>query len=411
MPEIDLAFERVSKRYRIPADSSEESGSMAARLRRRLSRPPNYFIAVHDLDFKVPRGQALGIIGHNGAGKSTILKLLSGITSPSAGSIMVRGRIAALLEVGSGFHPELTGRENVFLSGSILGMTRTEIHSKLESIIEFAEIRRFIDVPVKRYSSGMYVRLGFSIAAHLEPDILLLDEVLAVGDAKFQAKSKQRILELKQAGTTIVFISHDLHAVQQVCDRVLVIQKGNLIYDGEPHAAVSAYEQSGRLSLSSRVITGAGAAASITSLELLDKNRQPVRSISTGSPLLVRMKYMVHAPLADARLITVFHTPDWQLACVFTTGFGLHLPEGPGTVEFSCEEFALQPGLYLLDPAVEQADNSDPVARIPDCAVVQVTEGPVRIDGTFFHPHQWSLVSGTGGQQTFAVEHSVAIQS
>jgi len=209
---------------------------------RSLWRPPREFWAVREVSFEVKRGEALGIIGHNGAGKSTILKLLASITAPSAGEITINGRAAALIEVGSGFHPELTGRENVYLSGSILGMPRNEIGQKIESIIDFAEIREFIDIPVKRYSSGMYVRLGFAIAAHLEPEILLLDEVLAVGDMAFQRKCLDRVRALRQAGRTIVFISHDLNAVEALCDRVLLMQRGEVIADGPPGEVIGQYK-------------------------------------------------------------------------------------------------------------------------------------------------------------------------
>src|SRR5579875_604402 len=204
-----LRFESVSKRYRIRSGPRSAESGLMSRLRRSNSHKADFW-ALQNVSFEVQEGESLGIIGHNGAGKSTVLKLLSNISTPSKGQITINGRISALLEVGSGFHPELTGRENVYLSGSILGMRRAEITSKLDSIIEFAGVRQFIDIPVKRFSSGMFVRLGFSIAAHLDPDILLLDEVLAVGDAKFQERCQGRIHELKASGRTIVFISHDL---------------------------------------------------------------------------------------------------------------------------------------------------------------------------------------------------------
>jgi ABC-type polysaccharide/polyol phosphate transport system ATPase subunit len=195
---IDLRVNRVSKRYRIGQDEgpSGARGSLFRRLQKLKSRYQSFW-ALRGVSFEVERGETLGIIGPNGAGKSTILKLLSRITAPTEGEIMINGRLSALIEVGSGFHPELTGRENIYLSGSILGMHRREIARKLESIVDFAGVRSFVDTPVKRYSSGMYVRLGFSIAAHLQPDILLLDEVLAVGDAAFQTKCFKRISELK----------------------------------------------------------------------------------------------------------------------------------------------------------------------------------------------------------------------
>jgi lipopolysaccharide transport system ATP-binding protein len=242
---IDLKFDVVSKRYLIQSESEDaDRQHPIMRKLRAFWQKPTEFWAVRDVSFEVRRGEALGIIGHNGAGKSTILKLLAGITTPSQGEITIRGNIAALIEVGSGFHPELTGRENVYLSGSILGMRRSEIRRKLDSIIDFAEIREFIDTPVKRYSSGMYVRLGFSIAAHLDPDILLLDEVLAVGDAAFQTKCLERVHELQASGKTIIFISHDLNAVERMCDRVLLMQHGELIADGPPGDVIDKYKTS-----------------------------------------------------------------------------------------------------------------------------------------------------------------------
>jgi lipopolysaccharide transport system ATP-binding protein len=239
---VDLEVNHVSKRYRIRQEEtrSEPRQTLMGRLRR-LRPPRRDFWALRDVSFEVKRGESLGIIGANGAGKSTILKLLSSITTPTSGEITINGRLSALIEVGSGFHPELTGRENIYLSGSILGMRRREIADKLESIVEFAGLSQFLDVPVKRYSSGMYVRLGFSIAAHLEPDILLLDEVLAVGDAAFQAKCLDRIKELERAGTTIVFISHDLNAVERVCDRAILLQRGEVIANGSPLEVIDKY--------------------------------------------------------------------------------------------------------------------------------------------------------------------------
>src|SRR5438045_5700324 len=244
---IDLKLEHVSKRYRIRRES--EAGAARnplVRKLRSLRQRSEEFWAVRDVSFEVGRGEALGIIGHNGAGKSTILKLLSSITAPTSGEITINGRLSALIEVGSGFHPELTGRENIYLNGSILGMRRRRITEKLDSIVEFAGVRQFLDTPVKRFSSGMYVRLGFSIAAHLDPDILLLDEVLAVGDAAFQRKCIQRIIELNKNGTTIVFISHDLQAVQKLCDRVILLRKGQIEADGEPMETIAWYESSSR---------------------------------------------------------------------------------------------------------------------------------------------------------------------
>src|ERR1700756_2468617 len=211
---FDIRLDHVSKRYIIRNGSRRpHSPGWPQFAFPRNKRTETW--ALRNVSFEVAEGESLGIIGNNGAGKSTLLKLLAKITTPTLGEIRIRGRLSALIEVGSGFHPELTGRENIFLNGSMLGMTRSEIARKVESIVEFAAVQEFIDVPVKRYSSGMYVRLGFSIAAHLDPDIVLLDEVLAVGDVAFQAKCLDRISTLRKSGRTIVFVSHDLASVSR----------------------------------------------------------------------------------------------------------------------------------------------------------------------------------------------------
>src|SRR6185295_4201893 len=268
---IDLKFDRVSKKYRIYQESEQVPGKLRS-LTRRLFGNRNDFWALRDVSFEVERGEALGIIGQNGAGKSTILKLLYNITAPTKGRISINGRLAALIEVASGFHPELTGRENVYLNGSLLVMKRREISRKLDNIVDFAGVSAFIDTPVKRYSSGMYLRLGFSIAAHLDPDILLLDEVLAVGDAEFQSKCIERVNQLRRSGTTIVFVSHNLGAVESLCDRTLLIKEGQIYKSGATHEVISAYEDlllrvspNGRTAIAG---SGASAAAEIVALKL-----------------------------------------------------------------------------------------------------------------------------------------------
>src|ERR1035437_2271471 len=197
--------------------------------------------ASRDISFEVKQGEVLGIIGRNGAGKSTLLKILSRVTAPTSGEVRVKGRIASLLEVGTGFHPELTGRENIFLNGAILGMTKMEIRAKLDEIVAFAEIEKFLDTPVKRYSSGMYVRLAFAVAAHLEPEILIVDEVLAVGDAQFQKKCLGKMGEVAQGGRTVLFVSHNMVAVQSLCRRALLLGEGRLVDEGPVASVVSGY--------------------------------------------------------------------------------------------------------------------------------------------------------------------------
>ena len=232
---------------RIPARLASESVAGRQHPESRIQQPatsnenPNTFWALKDISFEVEQGEVLGIIGRNGAGKTTLLKILTRITEPTSGTAAMNGRVASLLEVGTGFHPELTGRENIFLNGSILGMKKDEITSKFEEIVEFAELHQFIDTPVKRYSSGMYVRLAFAVAAHLDPEILLIDEVLAVGDVEFQKKCLGKMKDVAGQGRTILFVSHNMTAIQNLCKRVLLIDKGRITEDGTADRVISQY--------------------------------------------------------------------------------------------------------------------------------------------------------------------------
>lgn len=234
-----VSIENVSKRFLLKKDQPRNLADGLRGLMRRADR--DEFWALKDVSIEVNCGEALGIIGHNGAGKSTMLKLLTHIMEPTSGRIRTRGRISALIEVGAGFHPEMTGRENIYLNGSILGMTRREITSKLDDIVAFAELEKFIDMPVKRYSSGMYARLGFSVAAHVDPDVLVVDEVLSVGDAAFQKRCIDHMQKLRHSGCTILFVSHNLQAVATMCDRGAVLAMGNLHYLGPVAEAVAQY--------------------------------------------------------------------------------------------------------------------------------------------------------------------------
>src|SRR5499433_322190 len=353
---IDLRLSEVSKKYRIRRDLDADDASWLQRLSS-LTRREDFW-ALKDVSFEVPRGQALGIIGHNGAGKSTILKLLSRITTPSAGEIMINGRLSALIEVGSGFHPELTGRENIYLNGSILGMLRREITEKLDRIVEFSGIRQFIDTPVKRYSSGMYVRLGFSIAAHLNPDILLLDEVLAVGDAAFQEKCIERIMELKKNGTTIVFISHDLRAVQKLCDRAILLKKGQIVADGDPAKTTALYQSSSQ-QLPVQATGGMGqlptGEAVVTSLTFYDDDGAECLSFETGKPLKAVLNYRAHKPLADVIFEVQFFSQEGRLCSFFSSEIArnlINLGPGEGTMVFECASVGLGPGIYFIDTGI-----------------------------------------------------------
>ena len=238
-----ITASHLGKRY-----SLGEGSSLLGRLglwRRLCGHPapqaPSSFWALDDVNFEIGHGEAVGIIGHNGAGKSTLLKVLSRITEPSRGRAVIEGRVASLLEVGTGFHPELTGRENIFMNGAILGMRRAEIERSFDEIVAFADVEKFLDTPVKRYSSGMYVRLAFSVAAHLEPEILIVDEVLAVGDIQFQKKCLGKMGDVSRSGRTVLFVSHNMAAVRQLTSRCILMKKGSVFYDGTPDRAIELY--------------------------------------------------------------------------------------------------------------------------------------------------------------------------
>ena len=250
-----IKVEGLGKRYRIGAQRSPYgslretlAGAVRAPLRlwrRNTNGAAHDFWAVKDVSFEVQPGEVVGIIGRNGAGKSTLLKLLSRITEPTAGRIELYGRVGSLLEVGTGFHPELSGRENIYLNGAILGMARTEIMSKFDEIVAFAEVDRFVDTPVKHYSSGMYLRLAFAVAAHLEPEILIVDEVLAVGDMRFQRKCLDKMQEVGNQGRTVIFVSHNMPAITRLCPRTILLDSGTVLHDGPSHQVVGAYLNTG----------------------------------------------------------------------------------------------------------------------------------------------------------------------
>jgi ABC-type polysaccharide/polyol phosphate transport system ATPase subunit len=396
---FDLKFDGVSKKYRIrkeaerPMSPNNSPNKLLRKLRNWRQRSKEFW-AIREVSFEVERGESLGIIGHNGAGKSTILKLLSNITTPTKGEIQINGSLSALIEVGSGFHPELTGRENVYLNGSILGMRRREITKKLESIVEFAGIAPFLDLPVKRYSSGMYVRLGFSIAAHLEPDILLLDEVLAVGDLAFQSKCLRRIEDLKRAGTTIVFISHDLGAVQRLCKRALLMEQGRIIASGSSFDVVGEYQRSvselAPPAISSQRVSKE---AEISALRLFDPSGNETDTYATGVALQARLEYVAHEAIKDCVFELFFSSGDREIHCQLTTevsGEPLDLAPGAGAVEFSCPELGLLPGFYHIDATI--VHRGAPAGSAIDWqsrrAMLRIDPGKL-VRGKFYVPHEW----------------------
>jgi lipopolysaccharide transport system ATP-binding protein len=306
-----LRAEGVGKRYSVhrapPASTLGEALSRTLKRKPQRAQTDEDFWALRDISFELNRGEALGLIGRNGAGKSTLLKLISRITAPTTGRITAYGRIATLLEVGTGFHPELSGRENIFLNGTILGMCRREIAAKLDAIVEFSGVEAFIDEPVKHYSSGMHVRLAFSVAAHLDSDVLLVDEVLAVGDADFQRKCLGTMQDVADEGRAVVFVSHNLNAVQRLCTRALLLDAGRLEMDGPPAAVVPRYlERWGSVHSDGTLIVGddlprfGTGDVRIRRVTLTDVGGTELTAVHFGQPFRVAMLVEAFVPIDEA---------------------------------------------------------------------------------------------------------------
>ena len=279
--------------------------ALVGRSERRANQ--NFVWALKDVSFDVEEGQVLGIVGRNGAGKSTLLKVLSRITEPTVGTVTVIGRVGSLLEVGTGFHPELTGRENIYMNGAILGMKRAEIDSKFDEIVEFSEVTQFIDTPVKRYSSGMYLRLAFAVAAHLEPEILVVDEVLAVGDAEFQKKCLGKMGDVAQQGRTVLFVSHNMSAILRLTQEAIVLNKGQMLMRGPTQEAVDFYLSSGQAQAGERIweadeIPPSSAPFRPISLKVRDRTGKVVDTVRSTEPVTVEFEYQLDAPLTGLRV-------------------------------------------------------------------------------------------------------------
>jgi lipopolysaccharide transport system ATP-binding protein len=299
--------------------------------------------ALREVGFEIDHGEVVGVIGRNGAGKSTLLKVLSRVTEPTEGRLTVRGRVGSLLEVGTAFHLELTGRENVYLNGSILGMRRREIEQKFDEIVEFAEIERFIDTPVKRFSTGMYLRLAFSVAAHLEPDILLVDEVLAVGDAAFQRKCLGKMDEVGRGGRTVLFVSHNMAAIRSLCDRGLVLEAGRLAFDGAIAEAITHYLESME---NEETAPRHGRALDIRRLELRGSP-----TIAPGDPFEVAFELHIGRALTAFRMICTIYDAEGQVvvhAPVDNRQLGMDGSVGTREVRIAVPPLWLKPGVYQL---------------------------------------------------------------
>lgn len=406
-----IEFNNVSKSYMLGASRTSMREALAT-LPRKILRTQKHpdeeklFWALKDVSFQVEQGEVLGIIGHNGAGKSTSLKLLSKLTLPTNGSIHTRGRIAALIELGAGFHPDLTGRDNIFLNGAILGLKRQEIKDQFDSIVDFSGLERFIDTPVKRYSSGMYVRLAFAVAAHIRADLLLVDEVLSVGDMAFQKKSMDKMYELREKGTTIVFVSHNLWAVQSFCKRVLLFRHGHLDASGEPTEIVSLYraqerqlalEQVDKISQSDNkeTLDTENLAAYITKTELLNESGEPVTEFSSQDPMRIRCHFATTQQINVPMFIVRIRRASSGLVCCALSSprDGIQPISGTGTFEVRIDAHHLVPGLY--DVQVQFGDREYAmtyhITSGTNFGVTGVFMGEEDERGVFNPPTQWTI--------------------
>lgn len=337
------------------------------------------FLALDDVGFSVDAGDRVGIIGRNGAGKSTLLKILSRITEPSKGRITIDGRVASLLEVGTGFHPELTGRENIFLNGSILGMGRAEIASKFDEIVAFAEVEKFLDTPVKRYSSGMYVRLAFAVAAHLEPEILIVDEVLAVGDAAFQRKCLGKMESVAGEGRTVLFVSHQMDAVQRLCNKGLLLHKGRLITSGPMQQVVDRYLQhqsSSTAEVVFPILLDDPPNAHARSLRIENPEGAPLAEVPVGSPWQVRIAFTVEKPMEGFVIAIGIST---LLDLPLRTSWSHARPISPGRYEvvFRNDDIHLTTGSYKL--VVGLSDQGRSLQYLPDQATITISDAGAQV--------------------------------
>jgi ABC-type polysaccharide/polyol phosphate transport system ATPase subunit len=356
-----VQFENISKRFvftmETPQSILEMFISFFARRRRRLERNQNLW-AVQDVSFEVYPGEVLGIVGRNGSGKSTLLKLISRILRPDAGRMMINGRTSALLELGAGFHQDLTGRENIFLNASVLGLTQKEIEDRYEDIVDFSELGGFIDMPVKHYSSGMYMRLGFSVAIHVKPDILIVDEILAVGDQQFKTKCIDRIVEMMQEGVTIIIVSHNMSLMRKLCTKLIWLEKGEVRASGATMDVARQYmahtftKEGGAFTekkMAQIAKRSGNGDAEITAVRFLNQNDQEQDSFKTGDSLTVEISYLAHKSIEDPEFgISIYRQDGVWVASPsnLISGVRTGVIEGAGKIRYHVERLPLLPAEY-----------------------------------------------------------------
>ncbi len=365
------------------------------------------FWALKDVSFEVPEGEVVGIIGRNGAGKSTLLKILSRIVEPTSGGAEIHGRLGSLLEVGTGFNPELTGRENIYLNGSILGMKKREIAAKFDEIVAFSEVEQFLDTPVKRYSSGMYVRLAFAVAAHLEPEVLIIDEVLAVGDAAFQAKCMGKMKDLRASGRTILFVSHQLGNIVALCDTAIRVDRGHIVGYGpareEAALYVSQLDSAADQPLAERTDRTGSGTARFTRVQFRDSSGTiPIEAIMVGEGVRVHAEYESSRPLVGPQVSMALFNSFGDIACYLDTHVaGPEIKLAPRTGAFVCHipSLPLQVGRYQLNLAL--VDREGPLDHVYNAVRLDVQAGPYfpsgRLPpaefGDFVCLHRWSFTA------------------
>jgi len=401
-----IQLDRLSKRFTLRIEGTQSfQDTVIGLLRGRRARKQELW-ALRDVSFEVQAGETVGLVGPNGSGKSTILKLISRILVPTAGHITINGKVSTLLELGAGFHPDLTGRENIYLNGSVMGLSRREINERLDDIIAFAELERFIDMPVKHYSSGMYMRLGFAVAVHMDPDILLVDEVLAVGDAAFQRKCLKQIDRMRRAGATILFVSHDLETMRRLCPRAIWLDRGQVVVDGAAEAVVQRYQVwSWKREVAARQQVERGGERrwgtgeiEIVQVRLLNEKGEEAALFRAGDSLVVEMHYRARRRVEQPVFGLAIHRSDG----VHVTGpntrvSGYEIPwvEGEGRICYRVGQLPLLDGLYHLSAAVvdyEDTQMYDYHDRLYSFSVVrgQVAEryGMMTLDGS------WEALTG-----------------
>lgn len=435
MNDVAIKVENLGKRYQLGQRNATTLREAVGHLGRRLlgrgrneaaagpvageEESRKHIWAIRDMNFEIRRGDVVGIIGRNGAGKSTLLKILSQVTVPTLGRAVIHGRVGSLLEVGTGFHPELSGRENVFLNGAILGMSRADIRRRFDDIVAFAELARFIDTPVKRYSSGMYTRLAFAVAAHLDPEILIIDEVLAVGDLSFQKKCLGKMDQVARGGRTILFVSHSMQSVQSLCQSAILLEGGRVSLTGTATEVVGEYRRrtaeraAQGASLAERTDRGGTGAARVVDVVVRDADLRATQWVTTDEPCHIDLHYQANEPVENIQPGLGLDTPGGLRALTLFgdfTGHAFSAPAGQGVLRCRIERLNLRPDRYSISAFLGNRHGAFDVIEyageleVTDSSYYSTGHYPDDSQGPMIQRHDWShpsadsTLEGRGGQ-------------